>query len=279
MFLANYGDGLSDLHLPTMVDELRNEQRRRLVAPGAADRELRHRQRCRRTARSHEISASEPDGHLDQRRLLRLPERDLPLYQCRAKSWCAQPFQRLIQQQALLAHKCTGFWQCMDTFKDKQRLEELNQGKAPWKVWSERAATVSISTSGDKWHDACSFETGRRRRRDAADSVSGVPFRRHRNRLRRRNPEAGRRASRTPCFIGSCSAPSEFVASEAARAAMQFVDPSAPEEGPILKELPGRVHAVCRCRDQGRFRRIEARRCRRTSSSPTTARMRIRIIA
>ena len=29
-----------------------------------------------------------------------------------------------------------GFWQCMDTFKDKQYLDELNQGKAPWKVWN-----------------------------------------------------------------------------------------------------------------------------------------------
>jgi glucose-1-phosphate cytidylyltransferase len=48
-----------------------------------------------------------------------------------------EPFQRLIQKQALLAYKYTGFWQCMDTFKDKQRLEELNQGTAPWKVWND----------------------------------------------------------------------------------------------------------------------------------------------
>ena len=47
-----------------------------------------------------------------------------------------EPFQRLIEKQALLAYKYTGFWQCMDTFKDKQRLEELNQGAAPWKVWN-----------------------------------------------------------------------------------------------------------------------------------------------
>jgi glucose-1-phosphate cytidylyltransferase len=46
-----------------------------------------------------------------------------------------QPFQRLIEKQALLAYKCAGFWQCMDTFKDKQSLEELNQREAPWKVW------------------------------------------------------------------------------------------------------------------------------------------------
>ena len=46
-----------------------------------------------------------------------------------------EPFQRLIDRGALLAHRPGCFWQCMDTFKDKQRLEELNQGSAPWKVW------------------------------------------------------------------------------------------------------------------------------------------------
>jgi len=48
-----------------------------------------------------------------------------------------EPFQRLIEKNALLAFKYNGFWQCMDTFKDKQRLEELSLGPAPWKVWSE----------------------------------------------------------------------------------------------------------------------------------------------
>ena len=47
-----------------------------------------------------------------------------------------EPFQRLIEKRPLLAYKYSGFWQCMDTFKDKQRLEELNQETAPWKVWN-----------------------------------------------------------------------------------------------------------------------------------------------
>jgi len=47
-----------------------------------------------------------------------------------------EPFQRLIRRNALLAHKSGCFWQCMDTFKDKQSLEELSVGTAPWKVWS-----------------------------------------------------------------------------------------------------------------------------------------------
>ena len=56
-----------------------------------------------------------------------------------------EPFQRLIDKQALLAYKYTGFWQCMDTFKDKQRLEELNQGAAPWKVWNHGGLQVGQS--------------------------------------------------------------------------------------------------------------------------------------
>jgi glucose-1-phosphate cytidylyltransferase len=54
-----------------------------------------------------------------------------------------EPFQRLIEKQALLAYKYPGFWQCMDTFKDKQHLEELNQGAAPWKVWNHGAIDKS----------------------------------------------------------------------------------------------------------------------------------------
>ena len=36
----------------------------------------------------------------------------------------------------LMAFKHEGFWQCMDTQKDKQQLEELwKRGSAPWKIW------------------------------------------------------------------------------------------------------------------------------------------------
>ena len=46
------------------------------------------------------------------------------------------PFQRLIKQKQLVAYEFNGFWAGMDTFKDKQRLDELYaNGKAPWQVW------------------------------------------------------------------------------------------------------------------------------------------------
>lgn len=54
-----------------------------------------------------------------------------------------EPFRRLMEKQALLAYKNAGFWQFMDTFKDKQRLEDLNQDAAPWKVWEHVHASKS----------------------------------------------------------------------------------------------------------------------------------------
>ena len=39
-------------------------------------------------------------------------------------------------QGKLAGYKYNGFWRCMDTFKDKQHLEEMDsKGSAPWKVW------------------------------------------------------------------------------------------------------------------------------------------------
>lgn len=49
-----------------------------------------------------------------------------------------EPLATLAKQNQLSAYKHTGFWQCMDTQRDKQKLEDLwASGKAPWKVWGE----------------------------------------------------------------------------------------------------------------------------------------------
>lgn len=50
-------------------------------------------------------------------------------------SWETQPLQDLTQEQQLRAYQHRGFWQAMDTLRDKIQLEELWQGKPPWKVW------------------------------------------------------------------------------------------------------------------------------------------------
>ena len=47
-----------------------------------------------------------------------------------------QPFERLAAEGQLVSFKHNGFWQCMDTMRDKEKLENLlAANKAPWKVW------------------------------------------------------------------------------------------------------------------------------------------------
>lgn len=45
-----------------------------------------------------------------------------------------EPMERIAAEGQMLCFKHTGFWQCMDTLRDKEKLERLwNSGKAPWK--------------------------------------------------------------------------------------------------------------------------------------------------
>jgi glucose-1-phosphate cytidylyltransferase len=51
--------------------------------------------------------------------------------------WEREPLERLAREGELAAFQHHGFWQPMDTLRDKMHLEELWQtGQAPWKVWS-----------------------------------------------------------------------------------------------------------------------------------------------
>ncbi|MFZ4526944.1 MAG: glucose-1-phosphate cytidylyltransferase [Undibacterium curvum] len=51
-------------------------------------------------------------------------------------SWESDPLNQLAGQQQLMAFEHSGFWQPMDTLREKNMLEELwNSGRAPWKIW------------------------------------------------------------------------------------------------------------------------------------------------
>ena len=48
------------------------------------------------------------------------------------------PLERAAKNGQLMAYKHEGFWQCMDTVREKEVLETMwAQGKAPWKVWAK----------------------------------------------------------------------------------------------------------------------------------------------
>jgi glucose-1-phosphate cytidylyltransferase len=134
IFLANYGDGLSDAPLPKVMETFRQSNAIAsllLVQPTA----------------SFDLVKAGASGIVDDICPLTSSDtwinggffvmrKDIFDYLQPGEELVREPFRRLIQQEALLAYKYTGFWQCMDTFKDKQHLEELNQGSAPWKVWN-----------------------------------------------------------------------------------------------------------------------------------------------
>jgi glucose-1-phosphate cytidylyltransferase len=53
-----------------------------------------------------------------------------------ATVWEESPLKRLTGEGQLAVYQHTGFWQMMDTLRDKNKLEELwNSGQAPWRIW------------------------------------------------------------------------------------------------------------------------------------------------
>lgn len=47
--------------------------------------------------------------------------------------WEKEPLEQLAKDGQLMAHRHRGFWQCMDTLRDKRLLQDLwDEGQAPW---------------------------------------------------------------------------------------------------------------------------------------------------
>jgi glucose-1-phosphate cytidylyltransferase len=50
--------------------------------------------------------------------------------------WEREPLEILAKQSEMMAYQHHGFWQPMDTLRDKNYLEELwSSGNAPWRLW------------------------------------------------------------------------------------------------------------------------------------------------
>lgn len=55
-----------------------------------------------------------------------------------ATVWEQEPLHNLVEMHELVAYTHKGFWQCMDTLREKEKLEKLwNSGNAPWKIWED----------------------------------------------------------------------------------------------------------------------------------------------
>ncbi len=133
-FLANYADGLSNLPLDQMIADF--------WAKGATASFV----AVRSPQSFHAVDAA-PDGRVialgaAQERLARINGGFFVLrrevFDClrEGEELLEQPFARLIAAKKLLAFRWDGFWQCMDTFKDKITYDRMEaKGDCPWKVW------------------------------------------------------------------------------------------------------------------------------------------------
>jgi glucose-1-phosphate cytidylyltransferase len=64
--------------------------------------------------------------------------------------WEKEPLERLAQDRRLAAYRHHGFWQAMDTLRDKNVLEDhWRGGNPPWKVWSSQTTRPQIAPRPD----------------------------------------------------------------------------------------------------------------------------------
>ena len=79
--------------------------------------------------------------------------------------WEKEPLEQLAKDGQLMAYKYSGFWQCMDTLRDKRHLEsQWESGNAPWKIWEETKedAVISNWTQGVHRHSDGTHATSER---------------------------------------------------------------------------------------------------------------------
>jgi glucose-1-phosphate cytidylyltransferase len=66
-------------------------------------------------------------------------------YMAEGEELVAEPFQRLLQEDKLMAFRHTGFWRSMDTLRDRQVLEDMfERGDMPWRVLNDASLQPSL---------------------------------------------------------------------------------------------------------------------------------------
>ena len=89
------------------------------------------------TSVSHFVEKPHGDGMYINGGFFVLSPKVIDLIEEDSSIWERRPLETLAQSNQLEAYLHHGFWQPMDTLRDKQHLEELwAKGNAPWKSWS-----------------------------------------------------------------------------------------------------------------------------------------------
>lgn len=134
-FCLTYGDGVSDVDISASIEFHRSHGKSATLTAayppgryGALDIEGHQ--------VNHFMEKPKGDGAMINGGFFVLSPRVLDYLESDATVWEQQPLQRLATEGQLMAFEHHGFWQPMDTLRDKTYLEELwASGRAPWKTW------------------------------------------------------------------------------------------------------------------------------------------------
>jgi len=135
-FLANYSDGLSGVHLPNLIDYHAEHQGvATFLAVPPVDT-------FHAVSFDHDGVVNDIDWVSKTNAWINAGffvfQQEIFDYIQPGEDLVGEPFKRLIAQQQLRAYKYEGFFGCMDTFKQKQQLDDMHAaGDTPWAVWKQ----------------------------------------------------------------------------------------------------------------------------------------------
>lgn len=136
-FMLTYGDGVSNVNIKRLVDF--HKSHRRIATVTAVRPSARFGGMSFKGDRVIEFKEKPQTGEgwinggffVFEPEVFRYLHRDDTVLE-------GDPLENLAKDKELMAYKHTGFWQCMDTVRDRDVLERLwSSGNAPWKVWKE----------------------------------------------------------------------------------------------------------------------------------------------
>lgn len=144
MFLANYSDGLTNFYLPQMVEEF---SRRDSYASFLS---VQPRSSSLDTVVADENGSVQAIRNMTEAKIwvnggYFILRKEVFKYINPGEELIYEPFKRLMAEGKVWSQRYDGFWQCMDTFRDKQILDELEaSGSAPWRLWKNGKHAAGI---------------------------------------------------------------------------------------------------------------------------------------
>lgn len=134
-FFFTYGDGLSDINIKQLINfHLKNKKLATVTAvrPPGRYGVLNIKKSM---VKKFSEKAKGGDGYINGGFFILSPK-VLSLINSDKTTWEQEPMLKLAKKKQLMAYKHDGFWQSMDTYRDKLQLEELWKNKnAKWKTW------------------------------------------------------------------------------------------------------------------------------------------------